>query len=107
MHIKELKVPQSVANGTSDPVTLDCDYTLDEEDKNGLVVKWFFNKGNTPVYQWIKDHKPTALGILRDRVDLKYKASEDKWEKYRGLRILNPTTDLTGEWLGFLDLRIL
>lgn len=98
VHIKELKVPQSVQNGTEESVLLDCDYTLENDDKGGLVVKWFFNKGNSPVYQWIQGNKPVALGILRDRLDLKFKASLDKYETYRALKIIRPTTELTGEW---------
>ncbi|ODM97354.1 hypothetical protein Ocin01_09322, partial [Orchesella cincta] len=96
VYIKELRVPQSVQNGTEDAVILDCDYTLESEDKSGLVVKWFFNKGGTPVYQWIKPNKPQVLGLLRDRVDLKYKASEDPWMKYSGIKIIKPTQILLG-----------
>ncbi|CAL8110934.1 unnamed protein product [Orchesella dallaii] len=98
VYINELRVPQSVQNGTEDAVILDCDYTLETEDKNGLVVKWFFNKGGTPVYQWISKNKPQALGILRDRVDIKYKASEDSYKKHSGIKIIKPTTELSGEW---------
>lgn len=97
VYIRELRVPQSVLNGTEEPVILDCDYTIDENEL-GLVVKWFFNRGATPVYQWVRGHKPQGIGILRDRLNLDYIAIEEDWGRHRALSIINPTTELTGEW---------
>lgn len=48
--INKLQVPKVVQHGA--PVVLDCDFTLEETDED-LVVKWFFNKNRTLVYQWI------------------------------------------------------
>lgn len=48
--INKLQVPKVIQHGA--PVVLDCDFTLEETDE-GLVVKWFFNKNRTLVYQWI------------------------------------------------------
>jgi len=99
VHIRELSVPQTVKNGTEEPVILDCDYTLNSDsEKLGLVVKWFFNRGPTPVYQWVFGQKPQGLGILRDRLNLDYVASDKDWAAHRALSINHPTTELTGEW---------
>jgi hypothetical protein len=98
VHIRELSVPTTVKNGTDEPVILDCDYTIDDNEKVGLVVKWFFNRGSTPVYQWVLGQKPQGLGILRDRLDLNYIASDQDWAAHRALSIQRPTTELTGEW---------
>lgn len=50
MRINKLQVPKVIRHGA--PVVLDCDFTIDETDQE-LVVKWFFNKNKTLVYQWI------------------------------------------------------
>ncbi|XP_021946109.1 uncharacterized protein LOC110844259 [Folsomia candida] len=98
--ITELRVPQNVLNGTHEPVILDCDFTLEEDEhKTGVVVKWFFNRGPSYVYQWIYGQKPVGLGILRNRLDLDYVASDEDWNRHRALKITNPTTELTGDWL--------
>ena len=36
------------------------------------------------------------LGILANRVDLTYRASELEWDKHRGLKILRPDPSLSG-----------
>lgn len=38
------------------------------------------------------------LGILKGRLNLEYKVSEDQYSMHRALAILNPTTELTGEY---------
>lgn len=50
VRINKLQVPQVIRHGA--PVVLDCDFTIDDTDEE-LVVKWFFNKNKTLVYQWI------------------------------------------------------
>lgn len=50
------------------------------------------------VYQWIYGKPPQALGILQDRVNLDYKASDTDFEEFRGMEVLNPTTELSGEY---------
>lgn len=94
--VDELEV-KVIENGTVEAVILDCPYTVDEEDL-GLVVKWFHAENPLQVYQWIVGELPQALGILADHVDLEYEASEDDSHRHRAIRILNPTTELTGEY---------
>ena len=99
--ITDLKVPPFVKNGTGSPTILDCQYFLRPEEQtsdSGLVVKWFFNKSPSPVYQWIHNQKPQGLGVLKGRLWLDYKASENNATAYRALYILNPTVELTGEY---------
>lgn len=55
LQITDLRVPHSVRNGSVYAI-LDCEYALLPEDtspNSGLVVKWFFNRQPSPVYQWI------------------------------------------------------
>jgi len=77
-------------------VTLDCDYTVEEEEKVGLVVKWTLNK--KPVYQWIPNQRPQDLGVLRGKLNLTYKADEDPYKMYRALKIMRPSVELTGKY---------
>lgn len=101
MSITDLQVPPVVKNGTNHAVILDCLYTLSAEElsaDSGLVVKWFFNKSPNPVYQWIHNQKPQGLGVLKGRLWLDYKASNNNATAYRALYILNPTVELSGEY---------
>uniref|UniRef100_A0A6P7F0F9 Uncharacterized protein LOC114324707 isoform X1 n=1 Tax=Diabrotica virgifera virgifera TaxID=50390 RepID=A0A6P7F0F9_DIAVI len=93
--INRLEVPEVIKHG--DPVTLDCDFTLEDNDQD-LVVKWFFNK--TLVYQWIPGTKkrPQGLGILKDRLNLEYAASVDANSRHRALHIWKAGPDLSGDY---------
>ncbi|CAG9860256.1 unnamed protein product [Phyllotreta striolata] len=93
--INRLEVPEVIRHGN--PVILDCDFTLDDNEQD-LVVKWFFNKAL--VYQWIPSTKkrPQGLGILKDRLNLEYAASVDANSIHRALHILKAGPDLSGEY---------
>ncbi|KAK9884282.1 hypothetical protein WA026_005234 [Henosepilachna vigintioctopunctata] len=97
--INKLQVPQVIQHGRA--VVLDCDFTLDETEQD-LVVKWFFNKNNqTLVYQWIpaaSNNKPKALGVLKNRLNLGYKAGDDANSIHRALHILQAAPDLSGDY---------
>ncbi|KAK7873981.1 hypothetical protein R5R35_013394 [Gryllus longicercus] len=101
LQIDELRVPEAIRNGSEESVILDCDYSLQEnEHPTGLVVKWFFNEKDypTPVYQWIPDQKPQVFGILKGRLNLDYRASDDKFKMHRALQITNPSPELSGDY---------
>jgi hypothetical protein len=98
-------LPLVIRNGTVNNVVLDCDYALNDDDyatneKNpgALVVKWFFNNDPAPVYQWIHSKKPQGLGVLNGKLNLEYRISDDNATMYRALQIINPTTELSGEY---------
>ncbi|XP_046658658.1 uncharacterized protein LOC124352953 [Homalodisca vitripennis] len=101
VQITQLFVPEEVRNGTNEAAILDCEYTLTPADltaTSGLVVKWFFNNGPAPVYQWIPGQRPQDLGILKGRLRLDYRASSHESTMHRALYILQPTTELSGEY---------
>lgn len=98
--ITNLKVPSTVQNGSSGTI-LDCEYTLlpdEAQPTSGLVIKWYFNSRPAPVYQWIPRQRPQDLDLLRGRLDMNYTANNHAAMEHRALRILNATTDLSGEW---------
>ncbi|XP_026670695.1 uncharacterized protein LOC108626522 [Ceratina calcarata] len=95
--IKSVNVPAMVKADETDYVILDCDYDLENTPSNGLVVKWFFNT-NEVAYQWIYGRDPLAGDTTRKYVDLKYKASDDPFTKYRAMKLNKPSIDLTGEY---------
>ncbi|XP_054290379.1 uncharacterized protein LOC129005500 isoform X1 [Macrosteles quadrilineatus] len=100
VQITGLFVPHEVQNG-SDHVLLDCEYSLRPEElqpTSGLVVKWFYNNSPAPVYQWIPGNKPQDLGVLKGRLNLEHRASQHNGTAHRALYILQPTTDLSGEY---------
>lgn len=61
-------------------------------------MKWFFNKSPSPVYQWIHNQKPQGLGVLKGRLWLDYRATENNATAHRALYIVNPTVELSGEY---------
>ncbi|XP_017769013.1 PREDICTED: uncharacterized protein LOC108557119 [Nicrophorus vespilloides] len=95
--INRLQVPEVIRHGA--PVVLDCDFTLEATDSD-LVVKWFFNKNKTLVYQWIpgSSTRPQVSGILKGRLNLEYAASVDGNSVHRALHILKPGPDLSGDY---------
>ncbi|CAG5006134.1 unnamed protein product, partial [Parnassius apollo] len=95
--IVKIVVPEIIQYGVQDAVILDCDYTYGN-NTSGLVVKWFFRNKARPVYQWIVSQKPQDMGILRGRVDLTFRASNDPLKMYRALRIVKLNTDISGEY---------
>ncbi|XP_066252327.1 uncharacterized protein [Euwallacea similis] len=95
--INQLIVPK-IASPRMGPVILDCDYSLEFPKDEGLVVKWFFNEKIYPVYQWIPDAKPQELGILKGRLDLSYKVSDDRYKKHRALKIGKLSPELGGNY---------
>ncbi|KAK8775499.1 hypothetical protein V5799_031157 [Amblyomma americanum] len=97
--IRRLSVPRWVQNGTETPVVLDCEYVYNENDLK-LVVKWFFNDGPEPVYQWIPEMRVReAFGVLQGRLDDTFSVnSRDMYSQYRAIRILKPTWELSGKY---------
>jgi len=86
-----------VRNGTEESVILDCDYSIEDHEKKGLVVKWYFTNKQTQVYQWIPNSKPISLGILKGKLNLDYQADGDDYKARRALQINRPTTELSGK----------
>ncbi|XP_050033378.1 uncharacterized protein [Dermacentor andersoni] len=97
--IRRLSVPRWVRNGTETPAVLDCEYVYNENDLK-LVVKWFFNDGPEPVYQWIPEMRVReAFGVLQGRLDDTFSVnSRDAYSQYRAIRILRPTWELSGKY---------
>ncbi|XP_022251891.1 uncharacterized protein LOC111087890 [Limulus polyphemus] len=97
--IRRLSVPRWVENGTERPITLDCEYLYTHNDLH-LVVKWFYNNEVKPVYQWIPALSTRYVsGFLQGRLDDTFVAEPmDSYSRYRALRIIKPTIDMTGTY---------
>lgn len=91
-------MPSPIENGSTPAVIIDCDYKYEQADVDGLVLKWFFNSSEQPVYQWIPPRLPEALGRLKDRIDLNHRITDDPRTMHRALRIIQPTVDLAGDY---------
>ena len=61
--LKEVNVPTMVQNGTVTHVILDCIYGLNHSEKDGMILKWYFN-GKT-IFQWIPPSKPKVPFIAQ------------------------------------------
>ncbi|XP_063822611.1 uncharacterized protein LOC135072577 isoform X1 [Ostrinia nubilalis] len=98
VNITRIEVPALVEVGTN-YVILDCEYSTGQlSPAPGLVMKWFFNGSANLVYQWIPPMRPQVIGLLKGKVDLNFRISEEPLQAYRAIKILRPTTDLSGNY---------
>lgn len=95
IQINYIKVPVAVKNDSKNPVIMDCNYSLRPDDTD-LVIKWYLN--DDLVYQWIPPQVPQSYGVLKNRVDLSYRATDDPKTVYRAMKIENPTNEIAGEY---------
>ena len=51
-----LIVPPEVRNNSRNSVLLDCQYSLNHTEKDGMILKWYFN--GLTIYQWIPPARP-------------------------------------------------
>lgn len=100
LRITNLDVPQSyiIARGEEPPedLVLDCEYELDITTAKGFVLKWKHN--DLQIYQWIPSKKPVAFTSFKGHVDLDHSVSDDRFQKYRALKLINPMANFTGNY---------
>lgn len=101
LQITNLDVPQSyIIQRGDEPVedlVLDCEFEMDEAKSKGFVLKWKHN--SLQIYQWIPvTSKPVAFAAFKGHIDLDYAVSEDRFQKYRALRLINPAANFTGNY---------
>lgn len=92
--IKSIRVPEIELLDENKSVILDCDF--DAGNDTDLVVKWFHE--DNLIYQWIMNHDPQEVGAFKGKLDLSYKATDDKTSMYRALKIKRLSLDLAGEY---------
>ncbi|XP_076322365.1 uncharacterized protein LOC143231671 isoform X4 [Tachypleus tridentatus] len=99
LQITQLSVPRWIENGTQESVTLDCVYNLTDKDDH-LVVKWFHNDDPKPIYQWIPELGSRLVSEkLQGHTDMNSTiVPSTNFTEYRSLRILKPTTQLSGKY---------
>ena len=61
--LDRLEVPPVIQNGTVDHVVLDCPYTLEPGERDGIVLKWYLNSNTVPIYQWIPPSHPQVRRV--------------------------------------------
>ena len=64
--LHDVLVPSVVQNGSVPFVILDCHYSMNHSEKDGMILKWYLN-GRT-VYQWI----PPAHPQVRPQTPFRY-----------------------------------
>jgi len=98
--IHDITSPAMVEVGKE--LILDCDFTYSEEEKDQLVVKWFFNGSRHPFYQWVPalDFGPQIISTeFTESVDLSYTIEGgDKYSQFRALHIPSVQLDLAGQY---------
>ena len=96
-----MRVPTAIESGSQSHVILDCDYDLSDSEGGQVDVKWFFRDDPQPFFQWLPGRPPQAIGELFEngRLDLSYEvAGGNEFQKHRALKIMRPTTELSGTY---------
>jgi len=88
--------PSEVVNNSRPYVVLDCDFSINVSEREGMILKWYLN-GKT-IYQWIPPSRPQGLGALRGKINLDYDVSPDPWKRHRGLYIHSPSIEMSGDY---------
>ena len=96
--LESLQVPPVIRNGSVDHVVLDCPYSLQPGERDGIVLKWYLNSNTVPIYQWIPPSHPQGLGSMRHKIDLDYEISADPYKRHRALYISQPSLEMSGEY---------
>lgn len=101
LNITNLDVPQSyiISRGEepSEDLILDCEFEMDEALAKGFVLKWKHN--GLQIYQWIPvKTKPVAFSSYKGHIDLDYTVSDDRFQKHRALKLINPAANFTGNY---------
>ena len=50
------------------------------------------------MYQWIPGKPPQDLGLLKGRLNLRHRASDDPLKWHRALEIVRPSVELSGDY---------
>ena len=98
VHLESLSVPPLVEAGTVSNIVLDCPYSITENEKKGLVLKWYLNSLHIPIYQWIPPNLPSVLGIMEGKIDLDFQMGSNPHSKHRALSIKSPTISMSGDY---------
>jgi len=48
-----------------------------QEERKGMVLKWYLNSQTVPIYQWIPPSRPQGLGAMRGKIDLDFEISKE------------------------------
>ena len=58
VELTNLVVPSVVENGTLPHIILDCQFHINRNEMDGMVLKWYLNSRTVPIYQWIPPAHP-------------------------------------------------
>ncbi|KAG7306262.1 hypothetical protein JYU34_008862 [Plutella xylostella] len=92
--VTKVTVPELTQTNSS-ALILDCEFSVPDEN---FVLQWLFNGERPPVYEWRPNTEPVVVDLLRDRLDVQYKAADSPAVGRRSLRILRPGPELSGDY---------
>jgi hypothetical protein len=100
VEIRRVTLPTFFDITSNASLLLDCDYVYNQNDIK-LVVRWFYNNSQEPVYQWIPERNIRHIADrLKPSFDEAYESNlNDPYSRYRAIRIKNPTPDLSGKYV--------
>jgi hypothetical protein len=49
-----------------------------QDERKGMVLKWYLNSHTVPIYQWIPPSRPQGLGAMRGKIDLDFEISKER-----------------------------
>ena len=96
--LESLSVPPLLEAGTVCNIVLDCPYSITEQEKEGLVLKWYLNSLYIPIYQWMPPNPPQSLGTMEGKIDLTFQMSSSPHSQHRALSIRSPSIAMSGDY---------
>ncbi|XP_022645934.1 uncharacterized protein LOC111243903 isoform X1 [Varroa destructor] len=95
-----LSVPRTINVDQINEAILDCQYDYSHNLDDFLVVKWFLNDNEQPIYTWLPHSNSRAFHPLYETfIDKTYTFSAESYEIYRGIRFSHLHPNLTGIYL--------
>ena len=95
--LNSLSVPSFVETGSD--VTLSCNYSYTESDKQELDIKWYLDDSPSPFLVWVphQDRTPQIVGDkFRSHIDPGFTTGEDAYKLHSDIIIRNMTPQLAG-----------
>lgn len=100
LEISDLRVPKAFIvnreNDEGNSLVLGCDYTVEEHESKGFVLKWKHN--DLQIYQWIPARNPIVFSSFKGHIDINFSESDDRLHKHSALKFVNPMANYTGNY---------
>jgi len=97
--LSNVQVTVPTFHKASSPLKVNCDYSIDPDEADQVVLTWYFNDSPIPIYQWVPglEMGPQVIHkLFKDNLDLHYEEDSEELKKHAALHITNPDQRFSG-----------